>query len=365
MRYNKTFVFLFIVSFFFVPHPVFAILLPCDGYCPPNTPTPRPSNNCSGSLGAQNPEGCFCNDKARCLPGLYCGFDDGPGGYPSVCLHLGGASLPAPTYDISGYVWIDNDRDGVKDNTEPYYTGSLTVHLSGAASASTNTAAGANGQYSFNNFLAGSYIVSITPPAGFAATTSRARLVTLGPNRSNSNFGIVPVYSISGSIFNDSNKDYVKNNGETKDWSGEIRFRTEGNLSVDSSKGIFRISGLSAGIYIIRYTSLLPTGYIFRHPRNGPSPYFSVRVGANCSVSPASPNPKEQATCSSRGDITNMNFIITNSIPWMQVYGLDVRLDNGFNNWIPAAPFYSPYASVVDHILSENCVLYSCKISVE
>lgn len=48
---------------------------------------------------------------------------------------------------------------------------------------------------------------------------------------------------------------------------------------------------------------------------------------------------------SGAGNITDLNFAITNSIPWLQTYGLDTRFDNGFTSDIPQAPTCPAYAT--------------------
>lgn len=278
------------------------------------------------------------------------------------CASSGGGGAPPPPpppprFNITGYVWVDYDRDDQKDTNEPYYGYSLPVRLSGAASATTNTDVGTNGPYGFYDYLAGNYTVSITPPAGHVATTPTSRAVTLGPDRPNINFGIVPIYTITGSIFNDKDRDYAKESGETKDWSSPnvaITSRTStganaGNIAYNQSAGTFTISNLYGGLYTISYTAGTPARYIIRHPLNGPPPAFTVRVGSNCGFSPAHPNVAGRINCSARGDVSNLNFVITNSIPWYQIYGLDLRLDNGFINLLPAAPTYPGYMSVIDN----------------
>jgi len=70
---------------------------------------------------------------------------------------------------IFGLVWLDLDRDGVRDEGEPGLGGS-TVALTGASAATLVT--GADGMYYFRTNSAGaalntgSYTVTVTPPAG-------------------------------------------------------------------------------------------------------------------------------------------------------------------------------------------------------
>ena len=42
------------------------------------------------------------------------------------------------------------------------------------------------------------------------------------------------------------------------------------------------------------------------------------------------------ASCSG-GNINDLNFAITNSMPWIQTYGMDIRFDNGFTDLLPTS----------------------------
>jgi hypothetical protein len=290
---------------------------------------------------------------------------EGAGNFSGTCGGGGGGSAPPPPpprYNITGYVWVDRNGDGGsgRDSGEPYYTGSLTVRLynsSGTQIATTNTNAGTDGPYAFYDNLAGTYSVRITPPSGYISTNGTSRAVTLGPDESGNNFGIVAVYDISGRIFNDVDRDYFRDASESKTWSRAVSFtanttwRLGGTLSVNSAAGTFSVNNTLAGTKRIRFTGGIPTaeGYINRHPLNSTQPFFDVTVGPGCGYSPLHPNTASRNICNARGDVSNLWFVITNSIPWWQTYGLDVRMDRGLTNIIPAAPIYPPYASVIDN----------------
>jgi large repetitive protein len=69
---------------------------------------------------------------------------------------------------IAGTVWDDGDADGVRDAGEPFLPG-LSVRLTGPVTrtATTSTA----GEYSFVGLVAGTYSVTVTPPAKYVTTT--------------------------------------------------------------------------------------------------------------------------------------------------------------------------------------------------
>src|SRR5579885_1668831 len=147
----------------------------------------------------------------------------------------------------------------------------------------------------------------------------------------------IPTYTVSGNVFNDTNKDEVKDNGES-DYAGGINISASGGTVTTNQNGTFTISGLTAGTYTISYTSL-PSGYQMVYPKNGAPPSFAVTVGPGCSV-----DGTTGGTCDANNNIQNLNFSITNSTPWFQVYGLDTRFDNGQQDPIPQVPTCPAYA---------------------
>ena len=137
-----------------------------------------------------------------------------------------------------------------------------------------------------------------------------------------------PTYTISGNVFVDADKNRLKNGGETN-YTGAITISsTEGTVSAPSGTGVYTVDGLIEGTYTISYTDL-PSGYQLTYPLNGPPPSFTVTVGASCSV-----GGSNSATCGG-GSISNLNFGITNSNPWIQSTCTDIRFDTGFDDPIP------------------------------
>ncbi len=133
-------------------------------------------------------------------------------------------------------------------------------------------------------------------------------------------------YSIQGNVFVDANKDQKLDNGESL-YTGTVTITsTAGSVSYPS-QGKFQVTGLSAGTYTVSYTSGLPgTNWIMTIPTGAP-PSFSVTVGPGCAAT-GSPD----ATCSS-DNVQNLNFGMSDSIPWIQTGGGgDVRTDGGFSS---------------------------------
>jgi hypothetical protein len=103
------------------------------------------------------------------------------------------ATTPTPAVDaIRGVVFLDSDRNGVRDaDTEPGI-GNVRVTLytqnrAEVARVTTNL----RGEYEFSGLTPGIYIVVQTDPAGFASSTPNVLTVILRSGRpvENVNFG--------------------------------------------------------------------------------------------------------------------------------------------------------------------------------
>jgi hypothetical protein len=92
---------------------------------------------------------------------------------------------------------------------------------------------------------------------------------------------------------------------------------------------------LGPDTYTLCYKNL-PAGYTPTFPLNLlPPPNFWVTVGPSCNK-----GTSNSAACTS-GNIENANFGITNSWPWIQSMGRDIRIDSGYDQRIPKNNFAS------------------------
>lgn len=132
-------------------------------------------------------------------------------------------------------------------------------------------------------------------------------------------------FSIAGSVFNDINKNGIKDGGESNYTGGSSDFILSGNSSssLTTPSGSYNFPNLAAGSYNVSYTSL-PDGYQIIAPQNGPPPSRSVTVGPNAS---------------------SVDFAISNSNAWIQTYDMDIRFDNGYDSLLPNLKFASAISS--------------------
>ena len=258
-------------------------------------------------------------------------------------------------YTISGIVYLDENRNGTKDGTEPYYaSATLTRSPGGGVSSPVNnectadaskanvTSCDANPSYSFTELGAGAggtrYYVTISDlPAGYVLDSATQSLLLGNPGNPERNGTInfalepVPTYTISGSVFVDTNKDGVKNGAEVNYTAGSITITSTGGTVSYPASGQFTVSNLPAGTYIISYTSL-PSEYSMIYPTTGPPSQFEVIVGPpSCSTDIA-----HGSSCLIDDSIINLNFAIAPADPWIQSTCTDIRFDNGFNYYIPS-----------------------------
>jgi len=123
--------------------------------------------------------------------------------------------------NVSGVVWLDNNRNGVRDASEPGI-GAVTVALYDSATDScSGTRTTTDGGYTFTGVAPGSYQLieagsadlplacppapAAADPAGHISTTANTRTVTVdGSTITNQDFGDYNGSRISGRVFNDN-----------------------------------------------------------------------------------------------------------------------------------------------------------------
>lgn len=258
----------------------------------------------------------------------------------------GGPGGTSPRYEISGLVFKDNITiNGRRDAGEPIYQGA-SIRLTGSFSTDRTDVSDSAGKYDFTNLRRGTYTARLTVPAGYKNTTTISRTYGFPPNRRNVDFGISPIYTVTGNVFIDLNSNGIKDAGEPNYTAGGINITANsGSVAINQGAGTYTAGNLFAGTYKISYAAL-PTNYQMSAPINGPPPSFNVTVGPSCSVAGSS---STGASCSG-SNIINLNFAIKQFPTWVQTYGLDLRFDDGYTNLIPPSPTYPAYASVVDNV---------------
>jgi large repetitive protein len=204
----------------------------------------------------------------------------------AVTLPVGGSSAgnnfgetaPAPSpATISGFVFIDSDRQGDRDLTEPPVAGVVVRLLNSSGVEVSRVTTGADGSYSFTGLPADTYTVVETQPAAYGdgadiAGTNGATLngndritvtVAAGESSITNDFGEL-AGSVSGQIFADTNNTAGREAGEPSiggvtvnllNASGQIVATT----TSDATTGAYSFTNLPAGNYSV--SEVQPTSY--------------------------------------------------------------------------------------------------------
>lgn len=175
---------------------------------------------------------------------------------------------------LAGYrVYIDKDRDGIRDSNEAY------------------TFSSASGYYKFDKLAAGSYRVrqTVVSPYAILNPTSGYYDVSLGATpATNKNFANTTKVLIKGTVFSDANSNGLLDAGTDKGLSGWRVYADKDfdgvldageSLVLTDAAGVYRLI-VDARSYQIRVVQ--QTGYKRTSPGSG---YFSVNIPAATSTS--------------------------------------------------------------------------------
>lgn len=222
---------------------------------------------------------------------------------------------------IGDRVWNDVDGDGVQDAGEPglggltvtvVYLGPNGVAGGGDDETSTTTTA-ADGTWSVPNLPGGAYVVSVTPPAGYAPTfdldgtgtpSRAAATLTEGQVRSDVDFGYRGTGSIGDRVWWDADGDGVQDASETGlagvsvtvTWGGpdgDVSTTADNQTftTVTGADGIYTVGNLAPGAYVVALDpATLPAGFVPTYDLIGPLDHT-----ATVSLSPG-------------GTVTNVDF---------------------------------------------------------
>lgn len=195
--------------------------------------------------------------------------------------------LPPAPVTLGDRVWIDANSNGIQDTSEVGLTNVVVVLRDSTGSSIGTNTTGANGTYAFTNLTAGTYTVTVTPPANYgptwdldgAGTPNRATVtVVAGEQRLNVDFGYVfcpGTGRIGDLVWVDTDADGTRDTTGCRAESGlpnaTVRlYDLNGTLlgtDVTDSNGRYEFTSLLAGTYSIVVTS--PSGYTTTYDLDG------------------------------------------------------------------------------------------------
>ena len=170
----------------------------------------------------------------------------------------------------------------------PVGTCTLTIRLQDGQTATYSKTFAPNGGCAGTPNTCG----NLTPTKGFVplATPTPIPTATPTPTPMPTPTPLPVTYTITGTIFNDTNKDGIKQASEAV-YVGTPSITASRGTVTTAANGSYTISNLTAGTVTISYTSL-PSGYNMTYPLNGPPSSFQVTVGPGCST-----NAAKNASC--------------------------------------------------------------------
>ncbi len=159
-------------------------------------------------------------------------------------------------YQVSGTIFIDDNKNAVQDNGEGGFNGALLA-LAGPASNFSMTS-GAGGIFSLTSLDRGNYTLSLTVPGGYLATTPASSSFVLSQDTV-INFGITPNNTVSGKVVLDVNNDLCSGGTSGPGYAGVsiTIIPTSGGsqrTTQSSGSGLYSITGLPNGNFSIQAT---------------------------------------------------------------------------------------------------------------
>lgn len=238
--------------------------------------------------------------------------------------------------NIFVHVYTDYDHSATQNGADTGKQG-VTITDNGGNFPTTDS----NGNVTFTQKAVGNYTITETVPANFQATNATSQVAALTNNAGNAtiNFYLTPLYSISGRVFNDTDKNQRYDSGDTGYGGGTIHITgpTAVTDMTAAGDGTWATpTNLLSGTYTVSYTTSLATGYTFTTPST-----YSVTVGDPTGSPDCATGGSLDATCggTNNGSIASLNVGLTNENAWEQSVCFDVRDDSGsYTDLIPAAP---------------------------
>lgn len=266
------------------------------------------------------------------------------------------------TTNIFVHVYNDWDHNGSGDS------GKSGVYVSD--NGGNNIPSDGSGNVTFTQKATGNYTITETVPADFQAVNATSQGVTLTNNAGNAtvNFLLTPLYSISGRVFADKNKDQKYDGSDTGYGTGTIHISggptAVSDMIVDATAGTWATpTNLLSGNYTVTYTTSLANGYHFTTPSS-----YVVTVGDPAGSPDCSVGGSPDGTCGNpnNGSISNLNIGLINENIWQQSVCWDVRNDSGtYTDEIPAAPACGGVTGAYNTITNGDCstgagIVFTC-----
>ena len=193
-----------------------------------------------------------------------------PGGQTVSNLNFG----EFQTVTVSGETYDDVSGSGILNAHDPALAGWSINLLNGSNEIVQTATTDSNGDYSFSGVGPGTYSVAEVLQSGYAETSSPSTYsltTTGGQDVSGLDFGNFQQWSVSGTLFEDSNQDGTLDHGDPvlSGWTVHLLNSSTQIIASDTtdSNGLYTFSGAGPGTYTIE--AVLQAGYVQTTPASG------------------------------------------------------------------------------------------------
>lgn len=238
---------------------------------------------------------------------------------------------------ISGYVFVDANKNGVKELGEAPLKDVVIKLYDEHGQIVTSMLTDDTGFYEFRDLIPGIYTVEEIDPDMYRSVTSNwiNLLMSAGENSQNNNFGDILSADICGIVFDDLNSNGTKDPSELgiKDVLVELFVKASGDFVASTTTGVngeYCFSYLIPDTYKIKETD--PTGYVSTSPNE-------LTVTANQGDKKYNNNFGDKLASPHKGSISgfiwndfNKNGIQDHGEPGIK--DIMVKLYDCHNNWI-------------------------------
>ncbi len=310
----------------------------------------QPTNTCGSTSGNQtcyhntNYYGDPCDITSQSAYSTGCGYNYNSCSNNYYCPTGAGYQQNCQT-TIKAHAFIDYDHDGVQNNGEPNFPG---VQMNDNGYIQTTDGNG-NATDANSALVSGvTAYVQMTAPAQSGVVWQNSVIVksiTLTNNNGGSTltYAFVPIYSISGTVYSDTNKNQRRDGGEPGLSGMTVRITGNGvNTTTNTDgNGNYSFGNLLSGTYTVSVASSLPAGYQYTTPYS-----WAVTVGNRNGSPSCSTSTSPDASCGNpnNGSISGLNFGATNENPHYGSVCMDIRTDNSGGATI-SDPFPAPGAT--------------------
>ncbi|WP_348697802.1 SdrD B-like domain-containing protein [Duganella fentianensis] len=201
-------------------------------------------------------------------------------------------TFKVPPAHLGDFVWEDSNGNGVQDSGEAGLADVVVQLKDGSGNVVASTKTEANGQYHFD-VNPGTYSVTVQAPNGYVATgkglggdaaadsdidaQGNTASITLAPGETNNkaDAGLVRPVSLGSTVWYDTNRDGVQNNGETGVAGVKVTLldangQSTGISATTDASGHYQFEGLKPGSYSVQFEKTsLPVDFYFTEQGQG------------------------------------------------------------------------------------------------